>query len=271
MPAPYRTLIQLIVFIGLCAAIGQALSNGSLLPAAEIGSMLRFLGFAGGAALAIYWAWRYQGAIAGDISLLTGALWDLVKLMETSARNAPTTRATGRRELLHHFAVDGAQRVAAGRPMPMGNTAGLDLTTLAFELMDRNDRDGSGYGRKVNSIRRGVFVFYAIVHLRKPNIAYRAMCEHMKTQVRLGEDGVENFTELKRLLGLPPEWPTDAAQIAALERRGLTRSRERAIERAVRKGVPQIFKGVQYVSPGENSQTYQGAAQILAQMREYTR
>jgi hypothetical protein len=280
MQARHRALLEVLVLIGLCIAIAQAFSrelggNYNARASVEAAAYLPFLAAVPLLLLmsgAIYGVWRIAIAMTLDVSLLTGALWELVRLMENYNRNASTGRAGARKELLHHFAVDGAERVAAGRPMPMGDTAGLDLTRLAFELMDRNERDGSGYSRKVNSIRRGLFAFYATVELKKPEIAFRAMCEHMKTQIQLGDDsGIDNFTDLKRLLGLPAAWPADLRMISDFERRGLSVSRELAIRKAVRTGLTAVFKGVQYVPPGENGVSYAGADPILKQMREYIR
>jgi hypothetical protein len=280
MQAKHRALLEVLVLIGLCIAIAQAFSRElggghHARPSVEAAAYLSFL--AGlplllGVGGVIYGVWRMAIAMTLDVSLLTGALWELVRLMENYNRNASSGRAGARKELLHHFAVEGAERVAAGRPMPMGDTAGLDLTRLAFELMDRNDRDGSGYSRKVNSIRRGLFAFYAIVELKRPEIAFRAMCEHMKTQIQLGDDsGIDNFTDLKRLLGLPAGWPADLRMIADFERRGLSVSRELAIRKTVRTGLTAVFKGVQYVPPGETGVSHAGADAILKQMREYIR
>jgi hypothetical protein len=280
MQAKHRAFLEVLVLIGLCIAIAQAFSRklgvGYYAPASvEAAALFSFLAAVPlllGIGGVIYGVWRIAIAMTLDVSLLTGALWELVRLMENYNRNASTGRAGARKELLHHFAVEGAERVAAGRPMPMGDTAGLDLTRLAFELMDRNDRDGSGYSRKVNSIRRGLFAFYAMVELKRPEIAFRAMCEHMKTQIQLGDDsGIDNFTDLKRLLGLPAAWPADLRVVANLERRGLAVSRELAIRKAVRTGLAAVFKGVQYVPPGENGVSYMGADAILKQMREYIR
>ena len=280
MQAKHRALLEVLVFIGLCIAIAQAFSRElgghynahASVEAAAYLSFLAAVPLLLGVGGVIYGVWRMAIAMTLDVSLLTGALWELVRLMENYNRNASSGRAGARKELLHHFAVEGAERVAAGRPMPMGDTAGLDLTRLAFELMDRNDRDGSGHSRKVNSIRRGLFVFYAIVELQKPEIAFRAMCEHMKTQIQLGEDsGVDNFTDLKRLLGLPAGWPIDADRIADLERRGLTWTRRNAIQNTVERRLEAVFDGVEYVPPGENGVSYAGADAILKQMREYIR
>jgi hypothetical protein len=280
MQAKHRAFFEVLVLIGLCIAIAQVFArelagDNYTRSGVEVASSFSFLAVAlllSAAGGLIYGGWRMFVAMTLDVSLLTGALWELVRLMENFNRNASSGRAGARKELLHHFAVEGAERVAAGRPMPMGDTAGLDLTRLAFELMDRNDRDGSGYSRKVNSIRRGLFVFYAIVELRRPEIAFRAMCEHMKTQLQFGEDsGVDNFTDLKRLLGLPTGWPADAGLIADCERRGLAVGRELAIRKAIKTGLTTVFRGVQYVPPGESGIAYTGADAILKQMREYIR
>lgn len=280
MQAKHRTFFEVLVLIGLCIAIAQAFlrEHGGDYQAGPSGQTPPYLYLLVAAPLLlavgglIYGLWRLIAGMTLDVSLMTGALWELVRLMETHNRNAPTGRAGARKDLLHHFAVEGAERVAAGRPMPMGDTAGLDLTRLAFELMDRNDRDGSGYSRKVNSIRRGLFAFYAIVELKRPEIAYRAMCEHMKTQVQFGEDsGVDNFTDLKRLLGLPAGWPSDLRRIAECESRGLAVGREIAIRKVVHTNLAAVFRGVQYVPPGESGVSHQGADAIIKQMREYIR
>jgi hypothetical protein len=274
MQVKYRTLLEFVVFGGLCVAIVLAAKFQFQPPSYRFGfdAVALSLGL-GLFILLLGYAVRQCSVIAADRSLLSGALWELVRLMEGNSPAASSGRAAGRKELLHHFAVDGAHKVAAGRPMPMGDTAGLDLTKLAFELMDRNDKDGSAQSRKIASIRRGVFVFYAIVGLRKSEIAYRAMVEHMKFQVRLGEDsGIDNFSELKELLGLPVPWPADAARIADCERRGLAPGRSRAIAAALRKGEPQIFDGVEYMpGQGEPGVAFAGARAILTQMRAYIR
>lgn len=277
MEERHRAVFGLLVFLGLCAAIAQALSRNfetALNPAAGFGAVaylpLLLIGVI--PFVALYYA--LTGITARDISLLSGALWELVRLMENNPRDASAARSAGRRDLLHHFAVDGAEKVAAGRPMPMGDTAGLDLTKLAFELMDRNDRDGSSTSTRLTSIKRGLFVFYAIVELRRPDIAYRAMIDHMTFQLRLGqESGVHNFTELKKVLGLPALWPASEAQVAEFERQGLTIRQRNAIYRALHDGLSKIFSGVRYIPPGSPPGTagHTGPEEILNQIREYIR
>jgi hypothetical protein len=269
MQARHRTYLELFILLGLCAAIALAM-RGYHAPM-FLGSVAAAVLLVVTAGVLIYALWQVSAARFTDVSLLTGALWDLIRSMEIRARNAASNRDVGRKDLLHHFAVDGAHKVAAGRPMPMGDTTGLDLTRLAFELMDRNDRDGSGHGNRVNSLRRGLFVFYAIVRLDRPELAYRAMCEHMKTQLRLKEDtGIDNFTDLKRLLGLPAEWPDDAGRIAALERQGLSLTRQVAIS-AVSRNKARIFRDVHYKPPGDTGPGFSTPDEILDLMRDYIR
>jgi hypothetical protein len=277
MEERHRAIFGLLVFLGLCAAIAQALARNSemtLNPAVGFGAAAYLPLLLVGVIPAIALYYGRAGIVARDISLLSGAVWDLVRLMENTPRDAFANRSTGRKDLLHHFAVEGAEKVAAGRPMPMGDTAGLDLTKLAFELMDRNDRDGSSTSTRLMSIKRGLFVFYAIVELRRPGIAYRAMIDHMNFQLRLGQDsGVHNFTELKKVLGLPAQWPASENQVAQLEREGLAIRRKYAIDRALDKGLPTIFSGVRYIPPGSAAETvgYTGPADIINQIREYIR
>ena len=263
-----RVALESIIFLGLIAAIIVAASGRLLVPSS--GSVLA----AGGILLAgflVYAAYRASTARSRDADLLKGALWDLIRLMERNGKSGASAAASARRELLHHFAVDGAHKVAAGRPMPMGDTAALDLTRLAFELMDRNDKDGSAASRKVNSVRRGVFVFYAMAALDNPGIAYRAMIGHMHHQLRDGEaGGIDNFTEMKRLLGLPVSWPADQAALVALDERGLPRSRERAIRRLIHTDLSRAFSGVEYIPAGSDI-GYSAPSAILAQMRDYIR
>lgn len=270
MQAKYRTYVELAVFLGLCAAIALVAADEGARLLLKAGFWLTLALLVGGAA--IFGLWRLSYARQMDVSLLTGALWELIRAMETRSRTAASGRATDRERLLYNFAVDGAQKVAAGRPMQMGGTSALDLTTLAFELMDRNDRDGGGHGNRVNSLRRGLFIFYALLKLRKPELAFRAMCEHMKMQLRLGEEsGVDNFTELKRLLALPAEWPTDLQDVLRLERRGLPLTRELAIFDAMDRGLAEIFRGVHYIPPGDSGPGFDQPEAILERMREYIR
>lgn len=223
------------------------------------------------AGVSAYQAWRRRIILAGDIGLLQGATWNLVLLMENYGTKSSGRRAAGRAKVLERFAVEGAKEVAAGRPMPMGDTGALDLTTLGFELITRNEEDGSKHWRRVNGIRRGLYCYLALVELQSPGLAYRGMVEHMKTQRKLG-DGVDNFPELRRLLGLPTEWPTDDLP-EFCERMGITVERERAVLEAVAAGMAVAFKGLQYKpwpEAGEQEQVYVGR-EILAEMREYMR
>ena len=214
---------------------------------------------------------KKQSRLLRDASFLAGALWELIRLMETSSKAASSKRSGNREDLLQKFAVDGAQRVAAGRPMALSDTSAIDLTNLAFELMDRNEKDGSGHGKKISSIRRGIFVFYMIVAQRQFGIAYRAMIEHMKIQFRSGEEsGMDNFTDLKHLLGMPVTWPT-FLDIETCQKNGLSSSRESAIHQLLDSRLDRIFEGVEYVPAGSDGIVFIGSHQILPQMREYIR
>lgn len=191
------------------------------------------------------------------------ALWNLVRLMETNGLNGFAKKADNRAGLVEKFAIEGGERLRASRPTAMMESA-PDITTAAFELMDRNDRDGSSFGRKIASIRRGVFAFYAIVELRNPDVAFRTMIEHMQAQV--SDDTMHDFMELKQLLGLPVERQSVAA-IAEYAKAGLPRGRANAILRAAR--ASRIFDGVVYRPPGEDRVC--SSAAILEEMREYGR
>lgn len=263
-----RVAVEFVILLMLTAAIIVTASGRFPTPS---GGLVLAGGTVALTGVLLYAAYRASAARSRDGDLLKGALWDLVRLMERNGKSGASAAASARRELLHHFAVDGAHKVAAGRPMPMGDTAGLDLTKLAFELMDRNDKDGSAASRKVNSVRRGVFVFYAMAALDKPRIAFAAMIGHMHHQLRDGEDsGMDNFTEMKRFLGLPVTWPADQAALVALDERGLPRSRERAIRRLIRSDLSRAFSGVEYVPAGSEI-GYSAPGAILARMRDYIR
>ncbi len=270
MQAKHRATLEFLVFAGLCAAIALVLNdNGDVTLLTTGWGAAAFIPLAGAVVFALFSLPLIRNK---DVSLLTGALWDLIRMMEIRARNAAGGRAEGRRQLLHEFAVEGGQKVGAGRPMLMGDTAALDLTRLAFELMDRNEKDGTSYSNRINSLRRGLFVFYAMLRLKKPELAFRAMCEHMKIQLRMGEDsGIDNFTEMKRLLGLPAEWPVDARLIALHEEQGLPTGRRRAILAAVKNGWFQIFDGVQYLPAGAGGEPIIDPEKILDKMRDYIR
>jgi hypothetical protein len=268
VPLRYRAWVELALLLGLCASIIVMGGYGQIRAVLQAGLWPAMA--AAIAATAFVGLWQLVANWLNDVSLLTGALWDLIRTMEVRGRAASSARATDRKDLLHHFAVDGAAKVGAGRAMPMGDVAALDLTKLAFELMDRNDKDGSGHGNRVNSLRRGIFVFYAIMKLRDPEVAFRSMCEHMKVQLRLGEDsGIENFTELKRLLGLPAVWPTNLDIITGAEERGLSFSRYVAIREAL-KATDRIFAGVRYKPLGQADEI-SDPERILTEMREYIR
>lgn len=268
MQAKHRIYLGHVILLGLCVAIAMSLRTGeSRLALQVVASAVLFALVAAGLGIAGWMLLTHRNA---DVSLLAGALWDLIRMMEVRNRAGAGARNAERRQLLQDFAVEGAHKVGAGRAMPMGEPTALDLTRLAFELMDRNDRDGAGHGKSVNSLRRGLFVFYAIMEVQRPEIAYRAMCEHMKLQLRLGEEsGVDNFTELKQLLGLPLEWPKEADTIAAAERRGLPLARHIAITDAARRGRREIFRGVHYVPPGQAGRVFSDPGDILREMRDY--
>ena len=218
---------------------------------------------------------RYQRrlVLANDIALLRGALWDLVRLMENYPTRSAGRRAGGRAQLLERFAVKGAKEVGAGREMPMGGTGALDLTTLAFELIDRNEKDGAGHWRRVNGIRRGCYTFLAMAALGALDQAYRAMIDHMIRQ-RERADGVDNFPELKALLGLPigvpqPDW----TWLENAARTGLTLERSQELDLALRKGMKVAFSGLHYKPwpEGDAPEIEYRGQDILAQMREYIR
>lgn len=223
------------------------------------------------AGIGLYFRYLRRLQLIADISLLRGTLYDLVILMEQYPVKASSRRAGGRAEILERFAIEGASKVGAGKPMPMGDTAALDVTTLGFELIDRNEKDGSDHWRRVNGIRRGLRCWLALVELRDPGLAYRVMVEHMKAQRTL-EKGVDNFTEFKTLLGLPTIWPTgDLPERCGAV--GITLERAEGAMAAVEAGLGVALDGLIYrpwPDKGQERPEFTGTA-IFEEMREYVR
>src|SRR5687767_10864440 len=100
MQAKHRAFLEVLVLIGLCIAIAQAFSRElgggysarSGIEAAAVLSFLAAVPLLLGAGGVIYGVWRIAIAMTLDVSLLTGALWELVRLMENYNRNASTGR-----------------------------------------------------------------------------------------------------------------------------------------------------------------------------------
>lgn len=268
-PSPYLRLALEVPFLIIVVALLAYFLSGSISTEAMLGVAALYVT---AAFLSLAWYAKFQDArIAADTSLLQGALWDLVRGMEnTGIRNA-SRRAADRAQLLERFAVEGAKAVGAGKPMPMGDVAALDITTLGFELITRNEADSGDHWRKVNAIRRGCYAFLMLVELRNPSAAYLALCTHMQKQRDVGK-GMDNFTELKALLGLPIEYPEGDMPERCIKA-GITLERERAALNATTRGMARVYDGLVYAPwpVGEESAVTYVGPEILQQMRIYMR
>jgi len=265
-----RVVLEFLIFTLLAAFVGRLILLRLDLDADVLWVLLPLVAVSLGI-VRLYQKWQWRNRLAANTSLLQGALWDLVRLMENYPVRSSSRRGAGRQRVLERFAIEGAGAVGAGREMPMGGTGALDLTTLGFELIDRNEKDGSEHWRRVNGIRRGCFAFIALVQLRDPALARRAMIEHMKRQ-RDRSDGLDNFTDFKRLLNLPTVIPFgDLPELN--EKISLTLELEQDLRDVVRLGLPPAYGGLFYKpwgEPGEAEVVYVGD-EILTQMREYIR
>lgn len=220
----------------------------------------------------LYWYWadrRYRELIGYYVNLMQGASWELVRGMENYPPRAAGRRAKGRTELVEHFAFKAAE---GGRPLPMGDAGTLDLSTVGLEVVERNEKDGSGHWRRVNGIRRGAYAFYALFALHNPSVAFRALTDHMKHQARAEEGSMPNHTELKMLFGLPIAWPT-AGLGEECEARGMHWTRERDIAVAAQEGRKAVFRQLEYRSwpedePDGQERRYVGE-EVLERLRLY--
>lgn len=232
-----------------------------------------------------YFTRRYEEHLAGIGSLMQGALHDLIRHMENNPPGTPGKQARGREETLMRVAVQGLATIkpeAQAAPptgLMMGPPALPDpgLTPAAQALIARNEADAGAFWFKAQGIRTGAQIFLAIMFFRNLTAAHVLMTEHMKRQRDEWDNKKErrspNFTELKKVLGLPTEWPTAGVpeywQAAGLtDQRALDISialhqhRERILDRAYYKPWPRI--------EGAETPTYMGE-DLLVGMREFIR
>lgn len=223
-----------------------------------------------GTATGLYVRRARELRIGGDIELFRAALWTLIRDLENNPTSSSGRRGKGRIDVVERFAAP-AQKL--GRPLAMGGEATPDMARMGIELIELNEKDGSGHWRKVNGIRRGCTVFLTLLGEGNTTAAFLTLTEHAKVQARLPEGATPNLTELKMLFGLPIEWPEKGLP-ERLEQRGLhwRRAAELAELRAYRDA---IFAGVRYTPfPRDESApdvTYTGADEIMEQMRVYIR
>lgn len=135
--------------------------------------------------------------LAEDKELLRAVLFDLIRLLETTPTNSSSRRGQGRIEILREFGIGTSQRSLTSQR--------VDLADSGFQLIDRNEADGSGHWAKVNNIRQGCFAFYCLVRERSPSRAYTALAQTrgfvefrqlMRSDIPLSAAHVERLTRL---------------------------------------------------------------------------
>jgi len=221
---------------------------------------------------ALYRAHLQKLRLGGDLALLQGAVWNLVRGMENYPRRSASKRNKDRLATIREFAFQGA---ALGRPLPMSGESTLDITEAATEAIDRNERDSSGHWRTINAYRRPAYTFLALYRTNNITAARLSIVEHMKVQSKYDPGALPNFTELKMLFGLPTEHPTWEVAEAA-ERRGMSERRYIEIGRATAQGFTAITRNLVYVPWPEGRadeaipEAYEGEA-LLDAMREFIR
>lgn len=181
--------------------------------------------------------------LGADLALLQAASWSLVRGMENYPRRSASKRGADRTALVREFAFEATK---LGRPLPMTGESTLDIVEAPFEVIDRNEKDGSAHWRQVNGLRRGAFSLLALYWLGNTQAAFLSLTEHMRVQSRLDEGACTNLTELKMLFGLPIEWPKTSESAETAERQGFTLRRHQEIMRAVNKGFTAVAATLVY-------------------------
>ena len=266
---PMRILAEALLFLALLGPAFYLLRDGLSTEAILIIIVLYVV--TAFAALS-YYANLQALQLEADLGLAQATLWDLVRLLENNGIRNAGRRAVDRANRMERFAVKGAKEVGAGKPLPMGDVGALDITSLGFELIDRNEKDSGGHWRRVNGIRRGCYAWLMLVEQRNPGAAYRALCVHMVKQREDATRGLDNFTEFKMLLGLPIDWP-EGEMVEDCFRRGITFERAEAAMKATGIGLGKVYAGLEYKpwpAGDEPQEVYTGHA-ILTKMREYMR
>lgn len=264
-----RVLVEALALLILAALIAWSYRG---VPAAVDGNwtwaLLGVLVLAAGGHLA-FLRYRARQRLLGDIAILQAASWHLVRELENYPTNSSSRRGRGRIEVAEKFALKAAE---AGRPLPMGDAGTLDLSRVALDVIELNEKDGSGHWRRVNGIRRGCHIFQALFVLRNATAAFLILTDHIRIQSRYPAGAMPNLTELKMVFGLPITHPEEGLA-ESLEAHGLHWRREEEIMAAVAYK-DTIFKGLHYTpflnDPTTPDVTYWGD-NILAQMRSYMR
>lgn len=245
--------------------------------------------FIGAATLAYafvrYFMWRYEEHLAGLAALMQGALHDLIRHMENNPSGTPGKNARGREATLVRVAVEGlaAIKPEASLTPPVGMIAAPPalpdpaLTPAAQALIARNEEDARDFWYKAQGIRTGAQIFLAIMQLNNPTFAFILMTEHMKRQRDEWENKKQrrspNFTELKKVLGLPTEWPI-AEWPEAWQRIGITQQRAWDLMLVSQRYRERIFGGAYYKPwprvEGAETPTHEGEDLLLG-MREFIR
>lgn len=272
MRRDHRLLLELIALLTSGALITWALLSRGFAPPALSGNWLWVaLGFIVIIMAGVH-GWvgqRRRDRLNTDIALLQAAAWSLIRGLENYPTSSSSRRGKARRELVKEFAFKAAE---AGRPLPMGDSGTLDLSTVALDIIDRNEKDGSGHWKHVNGLRRGCTVFIQLFRTRNVAAAFLTLTEHIKIQSRLPEGACTNLTELKMLFGFPIEWPEPGLG-ERLEKEGLHWRREAEILNATRYEM-QIFDGLRYTpfaaKEGDPEPSYE-FGEIFDQMRVYIR
>ena len=263
----------------------------------KIGAVALVIGFV---AYIVYLVWFVKQCVHHNVSLLQSTAWDMIRLMENDPRHVPKDEIVGRTEHFQRFIVAATgELIEKAKPLPTPPmptpqmmpvpmhmplpTAAMPNTIVPFDpqgymdraadLRDRNEATKKKFWFKAQGLRNGAIALLQIIEAENPAGARHMMIRHMERQLSDSDRVSHNFTEMKLLLGLPTEWPTEK-MIKQVKSEELDFVRRLLLVEAARKR-ESIFKGLVYKAwPADKSEERVARStpnDILEGMREYTR
>jgi hypothetical protein len=212
---------------------------------------------------------KFNDKVSEKIDALTGAGFDLVRLMENTT-DGTAKKAGFLDDTAYRFAVTGPAVIAgafngpatAGTASRSGSGSGFvnsnvislppDMAQCAQEtahkMMQRRLDDMTSFSGSMTNVRNGLAVYLALMQHKNVQSAFLNMIEHMKKQRDDEKKKTTNFTELKLFFGLPTEYP-EGDMPEKLQKAGISTFERKAIIEALKTGREKALKDLVYNPP----------------------
>ena len=203
--------------------------------------------------------------------LLQATAWNITRIMGFLPIKGHKDDRDRREQLAREFIV-GALHSLPENPKALvtQNLPGPDsVINAGFKLMDRNEKKTSEHIYMVATVRLGVQAFLFLIENGNIDAAYSSMIELMKWQRdefdNKGSKNIINFTDLKKVLGLPTGVPSGTLP-EQLSEHHVPFWRKAAIMSAIDGNREYFFKGIRYKGPDDREYL---DYEVLVAMQKY--